>query len=138
MNAPRIVRYLTPDEVWAINDVVLRREGNSSILRDRGALESAVERPKMAAYYEQADLVSQTALLIASIALAHPFLDGNKRTAAIAGATFLDLNGYLMNVMSKDTAFGKEIEELVAHHDDLDTATARLTQWLHSVVIAKA
>lgn len=117
--------------------MVLRREGNSAHVRDRGALESALERPKMAAYYEQADLVRQTALLIAGIALGHAALDGNKRTAAIAGATYLDLNGYYMDVTSNDDTFGKEIEALVAHHDDLDAAIARLMQWLRSIAVTK-
>jgi death-on-curing family protein len=51
----------------------------------------------VAAFYEQADLVTQAAILIAAIALSHPFLDGNKRTAVIAAATFLDLNGLVID-----------------------------------------
>jgi hypothetical protein len=48
-----------------MNDDILRREGSQSLLRERGALESAVMRPQTAAHYEQADLVTQAALLIA-------------------------------------------------------------------------
>ncbi|HEX8037278.1 MAG TPA: type II toxin-antitoxin system death-on-curing family toxin [Ktedonobacterales bacterium] len=137
MTIPPSIRYLTANEVWAIDDIVLRREGGSSLLRDRGVLESAIMRPQMAAHYEQADIVTQAALLIAGIALAHPFLDGNKRTAAIAGATFLDLNGYLIDVTSKDDAFGRQIETLVTQHEDLDAGTVQFAQWLRSVVIPK-
>ena len=56
-------------------------------LRDEGALESALMRPQMAAHYESADLATQAALLIIGIALAHPFVDGNKRTAFLCGVS---------------------------------------------------
>jgi len=119
------IRYLTADDVWAMNGAILRREGAPSLVRDRGALESAVLRPQTAAYYDQADLVAQTAALIIGIALAHSFLDGNKRTAAIAAATFLRLNGY--HIASADDTFGRQIVAVVKRIDDLGTATQQLT-----------
>ena len=67
----------------------------------------------MAAYYEAADLVIQAALLISGIALAHAFLDGNKRTALLAGTTFLDLNGLAIERPPEE--LGRQIEALV--HD---------------------
>jgi hypothetical protein len=39
------VRYLSADEIWAMNDGILQRDGNRSILLDRGALEAAATRP---------------------------------------------------------------------------------------------
>jgi death on curing protein len=126
------IHYLTPDDVWAMNDAILRREGAQSLVRDRGALESAVVRPQTAAYYDHSDLVAQTAALITGIALAHPFLDGNKRTAAIAGATFLRLNG--CRITSADDTFGRQIVAVVNRAGDLGTATQQLTGWLRTVV----
>lgn len=126
------IHYLTADDVWAMNDAILRREGAQSLVRDHGALESAAVRPQTAAYYEQADLVAQTAALIVGIALAHPFLDGNKRTAAIAGATFLRLNGY--RIVSADDTFGRQIVAVVNRTGDLGAATQQFTDWLRTVV----
>lgn len=115
-----------------MNDAILRHEGDQSLVRDRGALESAVMRPQTAAYYDRADLVAQTAVLITGIALAHPFLDGNKRTAAIAGATFLRLNGY--RIASADDTFGRQIVAVVNRTGDLGMATQQLTDWLRAFV----
>jgi death-on-curing protein len=116
-----------------MNGDILRREGSQSLLRDRGALESAVVRPQTAAYYEGADLVSQAALLIAGIAMAHPFLDGNKRTAAASGATFLGLNGY--RIASVGDEYGRQVEALVNYPDSLEAATHRFTDWLRPLLI---
>jgi death-on-curing protein len=128
-NEPPSVRYLSADEVWAMNDLVLRAEGSASVLRDRGALESAVARPANAAHYVQADLASQAAVLIAGVALGHPFLDANKRTATAAAATFLRLNG--LRVASGGDAFGREVEAMVLQHDrDAQAATEALAEWL--------
>jgi len=127
------IRYLTADDVWAMNAAILRREGDQSLVRDRGALESAVMRPQTAAYYGQTDLVAQTAALITGIALAHPFLDANKRTAAIAGATFLRLNGY--RIASPDDMFGRQIMAVVNRTSDLGTTTQQFTGWLRSAVM---
>jgi len=129
-------RYLSADDVWAMNDDILRRDGGQSLLRDRGALEGAMTRPQTAAYYEQADLITQAAVLIAGIAMAHPFFDGNKRTAAVAGAVFLGMNGY--RIASVDDEYGRQIEALVTHPDTLDAATQRFIDWLRPLVVPRA
>lgn len=125
----RPVRYVTADEVWAMNDELLRAEGSASLLRDRGALESAVARPANVAYYEQADLAAQAAVLIAGLALGHPFFDANKRTAMVASATFLRLNEW--RVASAGEEFGRAVEALVTRHErEADAATQALSVWL--------
>lgn len=118
-----------------MNGALLEAEGNTALLRDPGVLESAVMRPQMAAHYEQADLIAQAALLIAGVALAHPFLDGNKRTALTAGATFLDLNG--VQVTSDGDEFGHQIEALVVSQEDERSATGALATWLRAHVASR-
>jgi death on curing protein len=63
-------------------------------LRDRGRLEAALARPSVYGYYRSADLVLQAAALVHGIAEGQPFLDGNKRTAHVAMAEFLFINGF--------------------------------------------
>lgn len=46
----------------------------------------------------------QAAALAAGVTEGHPFIDGNKRTAALALETFLDYNGYELAV-SEDHFF---------------------------------
>ncbi|MGO8949181.1 MAG: type II toxin-antitoxin system death-on-curing family toxin [Ktedonobacterales bacterium] len=124
--------YLSVDDVWAINALVLRAPDQTSLLLDRGALESALLRAQTAVYYQQADLVEQAALLIAGIAFAHAFLDGNKRTAAVAGVAFLDRNG--LHVSTSGDQLGRQIESLVKHSASQDEAVQQFHGWLRSVV----
>lgn len=82
--------YITADEARQINARFL----GALALRDEAALRGAIGRPAAAAYYEQADMATQAAVLIEGIAQSHPFVDANKRTATAAGLVFLRLNGY--------------------------------------------
>src|SRR5919204_6511794 len=81
-------RYLTVMDAIGLHARMMMAMGTApATLRDEGALESALMRPQMAAHYESADLATQAALLIIGIALAHPFVDGNKRTAFLCGVS---------------------------------------------------
>jgi death-on-curing protein len=73
----------------------LREHGGLPGLRDEGALESALARPKQKwAYDAQADLALLAAAYGFGLATNHPYRDGNKRTAFLAMAVFLGLNGF--------------------------------------------
>ncbi|HEX4590177.1 MAG TPA: type II toxin-antitoxin system death-on-curing family toxin [Gemmataceae bacterium] len=84
------------DDVLELHADVVRQSGGSPDLRDRGGLESAVAQPQMA--FGGADLyptlVEKAAALAYSLAMNHPFVDGNKRIAHAAMATMLDANGH--------------------------------------------
>ena len=59
-------------------------------LRDQAALESALLRPQLR-YYN--DLSEEAAAFMESLAMNHPFVDGNKRTAFYTTDAFLRMNG---------------------------------------------
>lgn len=101
------IAYLAIDQVLALHALQLKRYGGGKGLRDRRGLEAAVARPAVTFGGEDlyADLPAKAAALMHSLALNHPFLDGNKRVAAHAALVFLDLNGY---------EFSGTPEELVA------------------------
>lgn len=65
------------------------------VLRDAGLLESAAHRPSAAMFGEEAypDPIDKAAALLQSLAINHPFFDGNKRTAWLSCVTFLAMNG---------------------------------------------
>jgi death-on-curing protein len=89
-----MTEYLSLGDVIAIHDYVMRRQGWATApLRDEGALESAIMRPRTAAHYEDADLTRQAVLLAVGISQAQAFLDGNKRAAYQAMDAFLLRNG---------------------------------------------
>lgn len=60
-------------------------------------LESAMARSQNLASYGEPDVAELAAAYAFGIARNHPFVDGNKRTAAVVSETFLALNGYRLD-----------------------------------------
>lgn len=83
--------YLTVADALALHAILIRRYGGADGVRDMGALESALYRPQTG-YYK--DLIEEAAALLESLAINHPFIDGNKRVAFAVTDTFLRINGF--------------------------------------------
>lgn len=138
MNKQQPIIYLTAGEVLVFHQEILRRARSSvsvdASLRERSLLESAVQRPQNAAYYEGADLITQAALYMTGIALNHPFIDGNKRTGYISGMTFLQINGILDAAHSQaalnDVQMGKWLEQVVSRYISFEEFAEHLRQRL--------
>jgi death-on-curing protein len=82
--------YPTALEVMVMHAALIKRYGGSPGLRDAGALEAALFRPQ-SGYYD--DLIWEAASLFESLAMNHPFVDGNKRIAFATVDVFLRVNG---------------------------------------------
>ena len=80
--------------VYVIHDRQIARHGGAPGLRDAGLLENACSRPMNAAAYGTPDAFELAAAYAFGIAKAHAFIDGNKRTAFVACATFLRMHGH--------------------------------------------
>lgn len=80
--------------VLALHDEQLAEHGGGSGLRDEGLLNSALARPLNLEAYGDPDAADLAAAYAFGVAKNHPFVDGNKRTAAVAMELFLDQNGY--------------------------------------------
>jgi death-on-curing protein len=133
--SPRDTRHLSLGEVIALHEQVMERMGATPApfrAGGEGLLESAVMRPRMAEYYEGADMIRQAALLAIGISQAQAFLDGNKRTAFAASRVFLRVNGYRQAAASLEMA--KELEAVATRADSLEAATARFEAWLRADV----
>jgi death on curing protein len=81
--------------VLAIHDRQIAEHGGSIGVRDDALLESALARAQQLHAYGDppADLADFAATLAFGLARNHPFVDGNKRTAAVCCETFVELNG---------------------------------------------
>ncbi len=88
----------------AMHDRQLAEHGGTGGVRDEGLLESALARPQQLYAYGDPvpDLSDLAAALAYGLARNHPFLDGNKRTAAVACETFLELNGATLEANDLD------------------------------------
>jgi death-on-curing protein len=81
--------YLTMPDVLGIHTLLMQRYGGALGVRDPGALEAALFRPQTG-YYK--DIVAEAAAMMESLAINHPFTDGNKRIAFAATDAFLRIN----------------------------------------------
>lgn len=95
-----MTRFLSPQEILLIHSMVLDASGGLHGLRDRGRIESVSRAPRQMVAREKLypTIWGQAAVYIHNIIFDHPFVDGNKRTAMMAGLLFLELNGEYIRV----------------------------------------
>jgi death-on-curing protein len=111
---PNEPNWLSIEVVIEHNRLELAGTGEQHFLRDFILLESALARPRNAFVYGEEDMVVLAVRLLAAIAQAHAFEQGNKRTAFAAARLFLCANGY--DTTFDDTvSWADEIISLVEH-----------------------
>ncbi len=97
-------------------------------MRDPGALEAALFRPQTG-YCD--DIVAEAAALVESLAINHPFVDGNKRIAFASADVFLRINGWRLR-----RAPGQIYAQMMQMFESGTFDIARLDPWLRSFAIA--
>lgn len=100
MRAPK---WIAAAVATAIHDEAIYEFGGLAGLRDRGLLESALDRPRnLLAYEPRRSIFELAAVLCTGVARNHPFIDGNKRTALLVTRAFLYLNGHELEPAQPD------------------------------------
>lgn len=129
------VRHLTLAEVLDLARHACLAQDQPVELRAPGLLESAVHRPRARMFGTPAyeDPYEQAAALLHGIATNHPLVDGNKRTAWLAAATFLAVNGVDLGGADQDTAYVLVVDVAAGRGDDVP-ALARRLRSLHRAV----
>lgn len=95
--------WIDERDVLAVHDRLLASHGGLPGLRDGGLLESALARPRQHySYSDGVGIVQTAALYTAGIVKNRPFADGNKRAGFMAGAMFLQLNGFDLLASEED------------------------------------
>jgi death-on-curing protein len=86
--------FLTLGEVIEIHRDQIERYGGDPGIRDLGLLQSAMAMPAagFGGRYLHMDLYAMAAAYLFHITQNHPFVDGNKRTGAVASLVFQSLN----------------------------------------------
>ncbi len=92
-------RFLTIEELFTIHADQIAQFGGALGLRDEGALVSALMRPQLG-YYD--GILEEAAALMESLAMNHPFVDGNKRVAFFATDGFLRLNNRFIDCDNRE------------------------------------
>lgn len=122
----RSTRHLTVAEVTDIARIAFG--GRAPETRAPGLLASAAHRPRArmfgTAAYE--DVHEQAAALLHAIAANHPLVDGNKRAAWLAAATFLALHGVDLADCDQDMAYALVIDVASGAEPDVRAIAGRL------------
>ena len=87
--------FLQMEDVLLFHREEMKVSGAKARIRDKKALDSAIHAPQ-ASYQGKLlmNIFEMAATYANSICFNHPFLDGNKRVAALSALAFLYLNGY--------------------------------------------
>ena len=96
------MKWLDRRDVEAIHAAQVMEFGGLQGLRDEGGLESALARALNLAASEHPDLCRLAAAYAFGICRNHPFVDGNKRTAFVSAAVFLEINGRILTASEED------------------------------------
>lgn len=113
------IHLITTSQIVSFNEMICEESGEPHQILDLGKIESALHT----AFYPGAwpfvhgEIAQVAGALCFHLAKAHAFLQGNKRTAAIAAATFLDLNGVRLDYSftAEMNEFASVIEDCVAN-----------------------
>ncbi|MFD3499988.1 type II toxin-antitoxin system death-on-curing family toxin [Streptomyces sp. NPDC058676] len=121
-----MTRHLTVAEVTALAEVAFG--GRTPEARESGLLASAVHRPRARMFGTAAydDLYEQAAALLHAITTNHPLVDGNKRTAWLAAATFLAVNGVDLEDCDQATAYDLVIDVASGDESEVSVIAGRL------------
>lgn len=119
-------RLLNLEQIVQLHVLAIARYGGSEGVRDIGRLESAVACQNQEIFGNELykTIYEKSAALIRNIIGDHPFSDGNKRTAMLAGVTLLEING--LEVTFKK----KELEDFAVHVAVEHLEVVEIAEWL--------
>ncbi|HVU59389.1 MAG TPA: type II toxin-antitoxin system death-on-curing family toxin [Candidatus Saccharimonadales bacterium] len=121
------MNILNLEQLLEIHALVVEATGGSTGLRDIGRLEAAVAAQTQDVFSEELypSIYDKSAAMIRGIIADHAFIDGNKRTAMLAGLTLLEINGIAF------TALSGEIEEFAVRIATEKLDVPHIAAWLH-------
>lgn len=108
----KITQYLTIQEVLELHRTIVKSYGGSDEVVDIGVLDAALHRCR-SRYYET--IFEQAAALFQSLCLGEAFVEKNESTAFVSALIFLRLNGYWIEMKSKEVVrmFGQIVERKI-------------------------
>lgn len=95
-------RWVSAGAALAAHREQLAEHGGADGIRDSSMFESAMARPQNLVAYGEPDAAALAGSYAFELARNHPFVDGNKRTAAVVSEGFLVKNGCLLNVRNAE------------------------------------
>ena len=126
----RTPKWLSRIVLDAMHFDQLREHGGLRGIRDEGALEQALARPKERwdEDEEKPDLARLAADYGHALATDRPYLDGNTRVALLAMATFLEMNGRTVTASEEEA-----LVAMIALADD-QLSRKKLPAWIRETM----
>lgn len=120
------MKYLLVADILLIHSAVVDETGGSHGVRDNKTLLALEALPKQSAFGQELypTLFHKAAVYIRNIIFAHPFIDGNKRTAMTAADVFLQLNEH--KIIVEKGGVEKFALAIIEHHLEIND----ITDWL--------
>ena len=117
---------LSKEQLIAIHDQIIATTGGTAGLRDEGLLDAALAAPWQTFAGQELfpSLEEKAARLGYGLASNHPFLDGNKRIAAIATLELLVLNGIRLVYTQK------ELSDIFLELASENSGHSKLLEWI--------
>jgi death-on-curing protein len=122
------------DRVVRLHDYIIQRYGGAPGVLDGSMLQAAIERPWAGLadgtqYFS--GVIEKAAVLLERLINYHPFVDGNKRTAAMLVFEFLRAQGFLPEVDSC------EVVDTVVRIASRRMSYSEITAWLDRITPAR-
>ena len=98
------MKFLAIEQVLMLHSYVVTATGGSDGIRDIGRIEAAIATQYQAVFDAElyVSIYAKAGALMRGIIADHPFVDGNKRTATMAAAVLLELNGVRLSMQSQE------------------------------------
>ena len=125
----RAWRWIDSSAVHAIHDRQLSEHGGLDGVRDAGAIESALARPRNLADYGQPDAADLAAAYSYDMVKNRGYADGSKRTACILARLFLLDNGVKLRFDQIEAV--RAVERLAGS----ELSEAEFAAWLRARVV---
>lgn len=125
-----MTEYLSAEDIRWIHEIAIQRYGGVIGEHEPGQIEFMAQKPGMISFGVDLypNLFSKAAAYLHGFATRQFFVDGNKRTAYIVTAVFLELNGYAL-VIDNDELY--DMAMTVANNK---ISEQELSEWLkHNV-----
>lgn len=114
------------EQLLMLHGLILAQDGGSDGVRDLGRLEAALATQFQEVFGTELypSVHNKAAALMRGVVADHPFVDGNKRTATLAGLTILKVNGVNL------TATNQELENFAVSIAVEHFSVEEITAWL--------
>lgn len=125
--------FLTLEDILFIHEQEIQKAGGEPSIRKTQDVDACVDAPKASFDGEYLNnLFEMAATYISCLAVRHPFVDGNKRTALASALTFLYLNGYEI-----EENYDLELADLVIDLLEKDLSKEDIATYLKENAIKK-